>query len=100
MLPYALITIPLSIVSNVLSSDFAEVVGILSTLSLVWAGILFVCSNMQIHEFTLAKTLVFIFATVLAMAIMIFILLLFFSMISEGVSYFVSMYKEIMYRVG
>jgi hypothetical protein len=100
MLPYALITIPLSIVSNVLSSDFAEVVGILSTLSLVWSVILFVCSNMQIHEFSLAKTLLFIFATIIAMAIMIFILLLFFSMISEGVSYFVSIYKEIMYRVG
>ncbi|MCR5584901.1 MAG: YIP1 family protein [Lachnospiraceae bacterium] len=100
MLPYALITIPLSIVSNVLSSDFAEVVGILSTLSLVWSVILFICSNMQIHEFSLLKTLLFIFATIIAMAIMIFILLLFFSMISEGVSYFVSIYKEIMYRVG
>lgn len=100
MLPYALITIPLSIVSNVLSNDFSQVVGILSTLSLVWSVILFVCSNMQIHEFSLTKTLLFIFATIIAMAIMIFILLLFFSMISEGVSYFVSLYKEIMYRVG
>ncbi len=100
LLPYPLITIPLTIVSNVLSDDFAQVVSVVYILSMVWAGILFICGNMQIHEFSLGKTLIFIFATIVAMAIMIFILLLFFSMISEGISYFVSMYKEIMYRVG
>ncbi len=100
LLPYALITIPLSIVSNVLSDDFSEVVYIIYVLSMIWSGILFVCSNMEIHEFSMAKTLLFIFATVIAMAIMIFILLLFFSMISQGIAYFVSMYKEIMFRLG
>ena len=100
LLPYALITIPLSIVSNVLSDDFSEVVGVIYILSMVWSGILFVCSNMEIHEFSMAKALVFIIATVVAMAIMIFILLLFFSMISQGVSYFIAMYKEIMFRIG
>ncbi len=100
MLPYALITIPLTIITNILSDDFAEVVNVVSIISIVWAVILFICSNMQIHEFSLGKTLVFIIATIFAMAVMIFILLLFFSMISQGIQYFISMYKEIMFRVG
>ena len=50
---------------------------------------------MEIHEYSLSKTLLFMVASGFAMLIMVFILLLFFSMISQGVAYFVSIVKEI-----
>ena len=98
--PYPLITIPLAIITNGLTDDFASVVGTILTFSLVWCGWLLVTGMMQIHEYTMGGTIICVIATVFAMAVMVFILLLFFSMISQGISYFVSLYKEIMLRVG
>jgi len=54
---------------------------------------------MEIHEYKMSKTILFTIATLFAMMVMIFILLLFFSMISQGVSYFVSLFREIMFRM-
>lgn len=47
----------------------------------------------------MGKTVLFTIATVFAMLVMVFILLLFFSMISQGVSYFISLYREIIFRL-
>ncbi len=98
--PYPIITIPLAAISNILTDDFSEVIAVILGFSLVWCGWLLIAGMMQIHEYTIGGTLVCIIATVFAMAVMVFIMLLFFSMISQGISYFVSLYKEIMLRVG
>lgn len=99
MLPYPLIQFPLIILSNVVTADEAEFYVVLSNLSLVWAAVLIVFAMAQIHEYKMAKNIGFIFATVVAMLVMVFILLLFFSMISQGVGYFISIVKELLYRI-
>ena len=45
------------------------------------------------------KTLLFTVATIFAMLVMVFILLLFFSMISQGIAYFISIGREILFRM-
>ena len=54
---------------------------------------------MEIHEYTMRKTILFTIGSLFAMLVMVFILLLFFSMISQGVVYFVSLIREIMFRM-
>ena len=51
------------------------------------------------HEYKVSKTILCTIGTIFAMLIMIFILLLFFSMISQGIAYFVSLYREIIFRM-
>ncbi len=97
--PYPLMQIPLMFLSNFVTTDEAAFYYVLSALSLVWAAILFVCAMGQIHEFRMGKNLLFMVASLFAMLVIIFILLLFFSMISQGVAYFVSLAKEIMFRL-
>lgn len=97
--PYPLIQFPLMFLSNFITVDEAEFYSVISGLSLVWAGMLFIAAMGQIHEFSMAKNLLFIVASLFAMLVIIFILLLFFSMISQGVAYFVSLAKEIMFRL-
>lgn len=97
--PYPLMQIPLMFLSNVVTVDEAEFYTVLSALSIVWCGILIVSAMGQIHEFSGAKNIIFMIFSLFAMLVMIFILLLFFSMISQGVAYFVSLYKEFMFRV-
>lgn len=99
MLPYPLIQLPLIILSNVVTVDEAEFYSVLSSLSLVWAAVLIVTAMAQIHEYKMGKNIGFIIATGFAMLVMVFILLLFFSMISQGVSYFISLVKEMMFRI-
>lgn len=97
--PYPLIQFPLMAFSNFVTVEEAEFYSALSVISLVWAALLFLAAMGQIHEFGAGKNLVFIFASLFAMLVIVFILLLFFSMISQGVAYFISLAKEIMFRL-
>lgn len=97
--PYPLIQFPMILFSNMITADEGEFYGVLGQLSILWAGMLFITAMMEIHEYKISKTILFTIATLFAMLVMIFILLLFFSMISQGVSYFVSLYREIMFRL-
>ena len=99
LVPYPLIQFPLIIFSNMVTVDEAEFYSIISAASLVIAVLLILAAMMQIHEYKLSKTIFFALATLFAMLVEIFILLLFFSMISQGISYFISMGREIIFRV-
>ncbi len=97
--PYPLIQFPMIVFSNVVTREEGAFYGVAVSFSILWAGVLIVSAMMQIHEYTVSKTILFIIASLFAMAVMIFILLLFFSMISQGVDYFVSIAKEIAFRM-
>ena len=99
MLPYPVIQFPLILLSNVVTVEEGAFYSVLSALSLVWAGILIISAMMEIHEYKLGKTIFFTIATIFAMLVMVFLLLLFFSMISQGIAYFVSIVREIMFRM-
>ncbi len=98
MLPYPLINLPLILVSNVVTEEEGSFYSVLVIISLVWAGVWIIAAMMQIHEYTISKTIFFTVATIFAMLVLIFLLLLFFSLFSSGIAYFISLGKEIMFR--
>ncbi len=97
--PYPLIQFPMILLSNIITADEGAFYLVLGNLSILWAGVLIISAMMEIHEYKMGKTILFTIATLFAMLVMVFILLLFFSMISQGVSYFISLYREIMFRM-
>ena len=97
--PYPLVQFPLMIFSNFVTVDEAEFYAVLSMLSLLYAAILIVVGMGQIHEYSAGKNLLFTIATLFAMLVMIFILMIFFSMISQGVAYFISLARELLFRL-
>lgn len=97
--PYPLIQIPLTFMSNIVTRDEGAFYEVFANIALFWCAALIICAMLEIHEFTMSKTLFFMIASLFAMEVMVFILLLFFSMISQGVGYFVSIVQEIMYRM-
>ena len=99
LLPYPLFQFPLIVLSNVVTVDEGEFYSVISTLSLVLCALLILVAMSQIHEYTMKKTLLFTVASLFGMLVIIFILLLFFSMISQGIAYFVSIVKEILFRM-
>ena len=99
LLPYPVIQLPLMIVSNFVTIEEGQFYTVLSVLSLVWCGILIVCGMGQVHAYSAGKTLMFTIASIFAVLVMIFLLMIFFSMVTQGVSYFISIGRELMYRM-
>lgn len=97
--PYPLMQFPLMIFSNFVTVDERQFYTVLSGVSLVWAALLILAAMMQIHEYSLGKNILFTIASLFAMLVMVFILLLFFSMITQGISYFISLGREILFRL-
>lgn len=97
--PYPLIVIPNTILSNVLAEEEDTFNYFFHDFSIVWAALLFICAMMMVHAYTIGKTILCIIFSIIGMAIVIFLLLLFFSLISDGVSYFYSLYKELIFRL-
>ncbi len=97
--PYVLIQFPLMIFSNFVTVQEAEFYSVVSLLSLVYSALLIIAAMGQIHEYSAGKNLLFVVATLFAMLIMIFILMIFFSMVAQGIAYFISLGKELMFRM-
>lgn len=97
--PYPLVQFPLIIFSNLVTVDEKEFYSVISMISLIWCAWLIISAMGQIHEYSLGKNILFMVASLFAMLVIVFILLLFFSMISQGISYFVSLAKEILFRL-
>jgi len=91
--PYPLLQFPLN------GMDEAEFYMVISGLSVVWCGLLFIAAMGQIHEYSAGKNILFMVATLFAMLVIIFILMLFFSMILQGVAYFMSLGRELLFRL-
>lgn len=97
--PYILITNIVTIVSNYVTVEEGTFITYFSSLAMIWSGLLILVSIMQIHDYSLGKALLAIIFTVAGMMIIVFLIMLFFSLISDGIAYFVSIYKEIMFRL-
>ncbi len=97
--PYPLLQFPMMIMSNFITIDEAAFYSMLGYISLGWAAFLIIFAMQQIHEFSPGKNVLFTIASLFAMLVMVFILLLFFSMISQGVAYFISLAKELLFRL-
>lgn len=97
--PFPLIQLPLMIFSNFVTEDEAAFYLVAGTLSMIWCGLLFIAAMGQIHEYSAGKNIVFMVFTLFAMLVIIFILMLFFSMILQGVAYFISLGKELLFRL-
>lgn len=97
--PYILVQLPLMIMSNFVTVEEKEFYAALSIISLIWVAFIGVFGMSQVHDYSFGKNFLFIIATVFAMLVMVFLLMLFFSMISQGVAYFISLGREFLYRV-
>src|SRR5574344_35755 len=97
--PYVLIQLPLILLSNCVTVQEGTFYYFFNDVSYIWVAILIIMAMMMIHQYSFGKTLLFMLASLFGMLVFIFIMLLFFSMISQGVAYFVSLGREIMFRL-
>lgn len=96
--PYVIINFPCIFISNVMTMEEGSFIYYAQSIAAVWVGVLIISAVMQIHDYTITKTILTLIATAVGMLVIIFVLLLFFSLLTDAVAYFISLYKEINYR--
>ena len=97
--PLILLTLPATIISNFLVEAEGGIITLLSTLSFIWMGILLFVAMMVTHDYSFGKNLLTCIATIVGMAFIMFIGLLFSSLMGKIVSFVTNIIEEINYRL-
>lgn len=96
--PYAVCTIPMTLISYVLISDELSILNLFASVIIVWVLMLVFCGLMSVHDYSLGKNIVVSVLTVLGIAFMLFIMIIFLSLTGKVVSLFTSIITEVSYR--
>jgi hypothetical protein len=97
--PYVIINIVLIVLSQFVTFEEGSVYWVLAAFAALWTGLLMLSAMMMVHDYSLIKTLLSSLLTIVGMGIIVFIFVIFFSLVSDAVAYFVSLYKEILFRL-
>ncbi len=99
LVPYTVINLPLVFVSNIIAFDEAAFYTVLLSVSVAWCVALVFVGLMQVHDYSPGKTFIFLIVTIVGALIIIFLLLVFFSLLGDAASFFISLYREIAFRL-
>lgn len=98
LVPLILILIPLTVISNFLSLEEAAYYFFFYAFSFVWLFYLLFIGTMVTHQYLIKKTILTCILTILGMLIIIFIGLLFYSVIQKIIFFVVNSYNELSFR--
>ncbi|MDR2922688.1 MAG: YIP1 family protein [Treponema sp.] len=97
--PWVIINTIMIVLSRLITFDEGAIYWVLAGFSALWTGILILAGMMMVHDYSLTKTVLSSLLTVVGMGVMVFIFVVFFSLISDAAAYFISLYKEILFRL-
>lgn len=98
LLPLLIIQFPLVVVSHMITAEEGTFYYVFTVISCLWTIALLLVGMMITHQYSMKKTLVTTVLTLVGMAIILFIALLFFSVIQQFLTFIVTAYKEIRFR--
>ena len=99
LVPYIIIQLFLVLLSHMISFDEYAYYTVLAGISVIWSVGLAFIGLMQVHDYSAGKTVIFLIATIFGALVILFLILVFFSLLSDAVGYFVSLYREIIFRL-
>ena len=99
LVPYTLLQLPMTIISNGLTFDEGSFYSVIMSVAVIWCVFLVFVGLMEVHDYGPGKTFIFLIVTVVGALIIIFLVLVFFSLLSDALAYFISLYREIVYRL-
>jgi len=99
VLPIAITTIPVTLFSNFVVSEELDILKLIIALGFIWAGMLIFFGTMVTHDYTMLKNLVITLFTIVGMAFIMFLGVLFTSLVMDMVSFVTNIVSEINYRL-
>lgn len=87
-----------TLVSQFVSNDEAAFYTMICGIGIAYTLFMMLIGIMTVHNFTLGKTIITIFLTLVALLIIVFIILLLVDLINQVYSFLFSIYQELMFR--
>jgi hypothetical protein len=86
------------VASNFLSGSEGALMNIVLVVGILWTFLLLMCGLSAIHEYNMTQTLFSAIATVIGMAVIVFLLIMFFSLMQQTISFVQSIVIEAVTR--
>lgn len=99
LIPLFILNIPATICSNWVTSTEASLVSFVGIVAFLWAFLLIFFGTMVSHDYSMGKNFVTILGTVVAMAFIIFIVLLFSTLLNKMISLVTGVVTQLQSRV-
>jgi hypothetical protein len=99
MMPFVIIYLPQTLYSNLITGSESSFYYLLDAVALIWSAWLLFTGTMTVHQYSAGKTVVTMLLTLVVIGIIIFIGVLLFSMLQQMISFAISVYKEISFRL-
>ncbi|MBQ4556741.1 MAG: YIP1 family protein [Clostridia bacterium] len=99
LFPMVLTLVPATLFSNIVLAEETGILTLLINIGYIWTFMLIFFGAQTTHDYTLGKNLIMTIATIVGMAIVMFIGILFTSLISNMVSFVTNIIVELQYRM-
>ena len=99
LLPLILTTIPATIASNFVLASEVKMITLVTTIGFVWLGLLLFFGMMVTHDYTIGKNVITTLATLVGMICIMFIVILFSTLLGKLVGFVSNIVTEIQYRL-
>jgi len=99
LVPLTLLIIPSVIFTHFVTAGEAGMINLLVSIAWVWVAILVFSGMMITHDYSLGKNVLTSLGTIIGMAFIMFVVLLFTGLITKMVGFISSIYTEISYRL-
>lgn len=96
--PISVVLVAATVISQVIADDEEAFYALLLLVGIAYGLIMMLIGIMQVHNYTLGKTLLTLFLTVIAMLIIVFLVLLLSNLLGMVFNFFRSIYTEIIFR--
>ena len=93
--PLPLFLIVSTVLTNVMTTTEGSMVKLLVTIGVIWMAMLLFFGTLVTHDYSLGKNVITILGTVLAMIVIMFVIILFSSLVMKMVTFVIAIVKEI-----
>ncbi len=98
LLPIPILIIPATILSNFVTATEASLISMFTVIAFIWLGILLFLGTMVTHDYSIGKNFVTVLATIVGMICIMFLAILFVTLIGKLISLVANIVTEIQFR--
>ena len=99
LIPIPLLVVPVTVYSNFCISTETDIIGFISSFAFIWLGLLVFFGTMVTHDYSMGKNVITVLGTIVGMVFIMFLAVLFTTLVGKIVSLITNIVTEIQYRL-
>jgi hypothetical protein len=97
--PLPIVMIPVTIASNFVLENEINLLSLLTTFAFIWTALLIFFGTMVTHDYTMGKNVITTIGTIVGMVCIMFIAILFSTLLGKLVSFVTNIVTELQFRM-